>query len=119
MAGAPGSVTVTADDLYGNVATGYRGTVKFSSSDTNAALPANYTFTAANAGTHTFTNGVTLKTVGTQSITATDTVTGTITGTRGRHHGDQGVPDHRHHPVGGDDRYRAAPPTTPRPSPGW
>ena len=81
--GAPGSVTVTADDTYGNVATGYRGTVKFSSTDTKAVLPANTGFTAAYAGTHAFTNGVTLNTAGTQSITATDTATSTITGTEG------------------------------------
>ena len=81
--GSPGSVTVSADDTYGNVATSYRGTVRFSSSDNKAVLPANYVFTAANAGTHTFTNGVTLNTVGTQSITATDSLTGTITGTEG------------------------------------
>ena len=82
-AGAPGSVTVAANDTYGNVATGYRGTVRFSSSDARAGLPGNYLFTAADAGSHAFTNGVTLNTVGTQSITATDTVTGTITGTQG------------------------------------
>ncbi len=82
-AGTAGSVTVTADDIYGNVATGYRGTIKFTSSDTKAGLPPNYTFTVASAGNHTFTNGVTLNTVGTQSITATDTATGTITGTQG------------------------------------
>ena len=82
-AGAPGSVTVAANDTYGNVATGYRGTVRFSSSDARAGLPGNYLFTAADAGSHAFTNGVTLNTVGTQSITATDTATGTITGTQG------------------------------------
>ena len=63
-------VTVTAYDAYGNVATGYTGTVTFTSSDGQAALPASYTFTAADAGTHTFS--VTLETAGTQSITATD-----------------------------------------------
>jgi serine/threonine-protein kinase len=56
-------------DAYGNVATGYPGTLKFTSSDKNAVLPANYTFTAADAGMKTF--GVTLNTSGTQSITAT------------------------------------------------
>ena len=73
-AGAAHDVTVTALDPFGNTASGYRGTVHFTSSDGRAVLPGNYTFTAGDAGTHTFTNGVTLKTPGTQSITATDTV---------------------------------------------
>ncbi len=79
-AGAAHNVTVTAHDAFGNVATGYTGTVTFTSSDAQAVLPANYTFTGGDAGVHTFS--VTLKTAGTQSITATDTVTGTITGTQ-------------------------------------
>ena len=79
-AGAAHNVTVTAQDAGGNVATGYTGTVHFTSSDAQAGLPANYTFTGGDAGTHVFS--VTLKTAGTQSITATDTVTGSITGTQ-------------------------------------
>ena len=79
-AGTANNVTVTAKDGFGNVATGYTGTVRLTSSDARAVLPANYTFTGGDAGTHVFS--VTLKTVGTQSITATDTVTGTITGTQ-------------------------------------
>jgi hypothetical protein len=82
VAGTAGSFTVTAKDAFGNVATGYQGTVKFSSSDQRALLPANYTFTTTDAGVHTFTNGATLKTAGTQSITATDTVTSSIRGTQ-------------------------------------
>ena len=42
-------------------------------------VPANYTFTAADAGAHTFS--ATLKTAGTQLLTATDTTTASITGT--------------------------------------
>jgi hypothetical protein len=80
-AGLAGSFTVTALDPYSNVATGYTGTVHFTSSDSAAALPADYTFTAADNGVHTFS--ATLNTTGTQSLTATDTVTGTITGTLG------------------------------------
>jgi Invasin, domain 3/IPT/TIG domain len=80
QAGTVRSVTVTARDQYGNTATGYQGTVRFSSSDAQAVLPADYTFTAADAGTRTFTGGVTLKTVGTHSVTATDTATSSITG---------------------------------------
>ena len=79
-AGGAHNVTVTAQDAFGNVTTGYTGTVHFTSSDASAVLPANYTFTGGDAGTHVFS--VTLKTVGTRSITATDTVTGTITGTQ-------------------------------------
>jgi hypothetical protein len=77
-AGTAFSLTVTAEDAYGNVTTGYTGTVHFTSSDARAVLPANYTFTTGDAGKHTFS--VTLKTAGSQSITATDTATGSITG---------------------------------------
>jgi len=78
MAGLPFNFTVSARDQFNNVANGYRGTVHFISSDNLAALPADYAFTAADNGSHTFT--VTLKTAGTQTITATDTATATITG---------------------------------------
>src|SRR5205823_2295922 len=72
-AGAAGTVTVTltAKDAYGNVATGYTGTVRLGSSDPQAVLPASYAFTAADAGSHTFV--ITFKTAGTQSVTAADT----------------------------------------------
>jgi hypothetical protein len=77
-AGVAGSFTVTARDPYGNIATGYLGTVHFTSSDGKASLPANYTFTAGDAGVHTFS--ATLKRAGTQSITATDAVFAAING---------------------------------------
>ncbi|MCE9560778.1 MAG: VCBS repeat-containing protein [Planctomycetes bacterium] len=77
-AGVANAVTVTVRDTIGQIATGYTGTVYFSSSDAQAGLPASYTFTAADAGVHTFT--ATLRTAGTQSITARD-ATGTLTGT--------------------------------------
>ena len=50
----------------------------FSSSDPLASLPANYTFTAADAGVHTFS--ATLNTIGTESLTVTDTLTASING---------------------------------------
>jgi hypothetical protein len=81
-AGVKGTFTVTAQDPYGNTVRSYRGTVKFSSSDTKAVLPAAYAFTSTDNGVHTLTNGATLKTAGTQSITATDSKTSTITGTQ-------------------------------------
>ena len=82
-AGVAGSFTVTAWDAYGNRATGYTGTVRFTSSDAKAVLPGNYTFTAADAGMHTFS--AMLKTAGTQSLTATDTANAAIAGTQVRH----------------------------------
>jgi hypothetical protein len=78
-AGVQGSVTVTAKDSGGNVFTGYRGTVHFSSTDPRAQLPADYTFTAADNGVHTFT--ATLNTPGMQSLTVTDATAG-ISGTQ-------------------------------------
>src|SRR5262249_665004 len=76
-AGQSMPVTVTLLDAYGNVATGYTGTVHFTSSDAQAVLPANYRFRSSDAGTHTFS--VTLKTAGSQSITVTDTATSSLT----------------------------------------
>ena len=67
--------TVTALDAYRNTATGYAGTVHFTSSDEAATLPANSTLTN---GAGTF--NATLNAGGTPRITATDTVTDTITG---------------------------------------
>jgi hypothetical protein len=80
-AGVAGGFTVTFKDPYGNRASGYTGSVHFTCSDGKASLPANYTFTAADAGVHTFS--ATLKTAGTQSISVTDTTTPSITGTDG------------------------------------
>jgi hypothetical protein len=75
------SATVTAKDKYGNTATGYAGTVHFKTSDTGAgvALPGDYTFLASDNGSHTFTNGVTLVTLGNQTVTATDTLNAALT----------------------------------------
>jgi hypothetical protein len=81
-AGSWGSIRVTAVDAYGNRIHGYLGTVHFTSSDAKAKLPANYKFTAADAGTHVFSGNVILKTAGTQSVTATDTKTATIKGSQ-------------------------------------
>lgn len=80
VAGVVRSLTVTAKDAYGNTATGYLGTLHFSSSDPAAVLPANDTFSAADAGYQVFS--VTLKTAGSRSVTATDTLSSTITGSQ-------------------------------------
>ena len=73
----PFDFTVTALDANANVATGYTGTVTFSSSDPGAAaLPPDTTLTN---GAGTFS--ATLVTVGNQTVTATDTVSSSIAGT--------------------------------------
>ena len=75
---------MTALDQYKNVATGYTGTVHFTSTDGAAVLPSNYAFTSGTGsdnGVHTFS--ATFKTAGNQTITATDTTTSSITGTSG------------------------------------
>jgi probable HAF family extracellular repeat protein len=73
------SVVVEALDSSGNIATGYTGTIHFSDSVRGQALPANYTFKAADAGDHAFT--VTFTTRGKHTITVTDTLNATIVGT--------------------------------------
>src|SRR5207247_879973 len=78
VAGASHSLTVTAKDAYSNTTPAYTGTVAVSSSDSQASLPPNHTFAAADAGVFTFT--ATLKTAGSQSFTSTDTANGSITG---------------------------------------
>ena len=80
------SFTVAAHDPYGNIATGYLGTVEFTSSDGSAVLPVAYTFTAADKGSHTFF--AVFETQGTQNLTATDVTSPGITGSEGtRVHG--------------------------------
>src|SRR5579859_2730073 len=77
-AGTAFNVTVKALDASNNVTTSYSGTLHFTSSDSQATLPANSTLTN---GMGTFS--ATLRTVGTgsQTITATDTLNASITGT--------------------------------------
>jgi hypothetical protein len=74
-AGSMFDFEITALDAFGHIAVGYLGTVRFTSSDGSATLPAN----------STMTNGVKLfsaaiLTPGLHSITATDTLNSTLTG---------------------------------------
>ena len=69
------SVTVLALDVSNNTVASYSGTVHFTSSDPHAVLPGD---SSLNNGVATFS--ATLMTLGSQAITATDTVTATITG---------------------------------------
>src|SRR5262249_35842129 len=61
--------SVNAYDAYGNAVGDYAGTVHFTSSDGQAVLPADYTFTPGHGTGYLY---VTLRTVGTQSLTVTD-----------------------------------------------
>ena len=70
IAGSAFTITVTAM-VGGNRDTIINSPIKFTSSDPAAVLPPIYYFNANDAGSHTFTNSVTLMTTGKQSITAT------------------------------------------------
>ena len=84
-AGTAFSATVTAVDAFGNVATGYQGTVHLTTSDGNqgVVLPADYTFTPGDAGVHVFSAGFALITLGAESITATDAAHPALSGSGG------------------------------------
>jgi hypothetical protein len=77
--GSSFSFTVTAVDQYGNIATGYRGTVAFASTDPRASLPANYTFLPSDNGVRSFQ--ATFNTVGSQTLRVSDTVMSSLTST--------------------------------------
>jgi hypothetical protein len=81
--GDAATATLTAYDANYNVATGYTGTVQFTSTDGAATLPLNYTFTGADAGVHTFTNGFILRTPGSQVVTFRDVASAALTGSVG------------------------------------
>jgi len=74
-AGTSFNFTVTALDGSDNLLPNYAGTVAFSSSDSQASLPANSTLTN---GTGTFS--ATMKTAGYTIVNATDTVTASMAG---------------------------------------
>jgi hypothetical protein len=76
-AGAPFSITVQAVDPFEQTAVGYQGMVHFVAS--NGAM-ADYAFTAADGGQHTF-DGLVLRRAQTLTVTGTDTGNDSITGT--------------------------------------
>ena len=80
IAGSPFTITVTAmvNESQDRI---FNSEIHVTSSDPAAVLPSYYQFTAAEAGSHTFPNGVTLMTPGSQTITATVTTSVGITGT--------------------------------------
>jgi hypothetical protein len=70
-AGTAFSITVRAEDVYGNTALGYGSVVSFSSRDADAVLPEPYRLQSADLGAKTF-GRVILRHAGTQTITVTD-----------------------------------------------
>ena len=80
--GSPTTLTLNAQDQYGETSYAYTGTVHFSTTDAGSgvSLPPDYTFVPADNGIHVFTSAVTLVTTGTQTVTVTDTTTANITG---------------------------------------
>jgi hypothetical protein len=75
-AGHAVTVTVSAVDGAGHLVPGYTGSVRLTSTDGQALLPAPYMFTPASHGTHRFV--VTLRTAGSRNIEAQ---VGSMTGT--------------------------------------
>ena len=87
-AGTPLTPTVTAIDSHGNLASGYRGTVHFAltaaglvalATPTGTTLPTDYTFTAGDAGRHTF-SGLTLTSAPAQGFSVSDIANASIAG---------------------------------------
>lgn len=76
-AGDQHDFTVEAVDKYWNTVDDYTGTIAFTSSDTNAILPTDYTFTPTDAGVRTF-QATLINTGSSRSITATDLLTGQL-----------------------------------------
>jgi hypothetical protein len=85
-AGMPFDLTVTVIDRFRQLAIAYSGTVAFFATDhaSGVSVPAVYTFTAADAGIHTFTDTglgqTTLITPGLQTIFVQDTAVPSILG---------------------------------------
>ena len=66
--------TVTAKDTYGNTVKDYTGTVHFTASGSGATRPADYTFSASDAGVKQF--DFTLRTAGSNTLTVMDSAAG-------------------------------------------
>ena len=79
--GIPVTVVVVAIDAGGMIDTSYAGTVRFSSSDSAASLSPQTSFSSGDQGSHTFVNGVVLRTSGLQTITVTDVGAAGVSGT--------------------------------------
>jgi len=71
---------VLAKDTNGNVVKNYEGQVRFSSNDSGASLPVDYTFTRTDQGQHEFAVAAAFATPGKRTLTVTDIAASTIQG---------------------------------------
>jgi hypothetical protein len=78
-AGAQFSLTVTAQDRFGNVIPGYTGTVHVGPAD-RGVMPADYRFTAADHGAHTFAGVELITAAPSLFLSAADTSNPTVRG---------------------------------------
>lgn len=78
--GSSSGYYVAAYTADGTFDTNYRGTIHFTSTDPNATLPADYTFTAGDNGDIEVASGIVLRTLGQQIVTVTDTANSAMTG---------------------------------------
>lgn len=74
------SITVKAIDSDGFTVPDYTGTIRFSSSDSSATLPNDYTFLAEDQGEHAFSLAVKFVTPGENTISVTDIEEFSLTG---------------------------------------
>ncbi|GAB0174679.1 MAG: hypothetical protein HHAS10_05580 [Candidatus Altimarinota bacterium] len=75
--------TVQARDLLGNIMTTYSGSIVFTSTDSGAVLPssgASISFAPSDAGVKTFSNALSLSTIGSMQIKVQDTVDANASG---------------------------------------
>jgi len=68
LAGSSSDVTITAINDAGDVAVGYAGTIRFTSTDPLASLPPDFTFSGGEGGVQVFSAGLTLRKPGEQAV---------------------------------------------------
>jgi hypothetical protein len=78
VVGMPTPLLLEALDASNNIVPNYSGTVHFTSGNIQTELPADYTFTTSDRGTHKF--WVIYTASGEETVTATDTANNAITG---------------------------------------
>jgi hypothetical protein len=76
LAGSTIGLSVALHDPFGNLATGYTGTMRLTTTDVRAPVPGDVTYATSDAGSHVFS--AVLITAGPQMLAATDTASSAI-----------------------------------------